>query len=409
MNACHSNKILSVLFSALLLISCGGGGGMLASGGIDGTGIISTGVVSAFGSIVVNGTEFDTSEAEVIIRGEVVGVGDAAVQENLEIGMVVAVEGRIKDDGSAFADRVIYRAIVNGPVESVGAIDPDTNEKQIVVLGQTVIVNVISKFKNTSFNTIAEDDVVEVSGYLDDMDEVRATFIEKTGTFNPPLIAEVTGFVTNLNLGLNTFEINDLTVNYTSIANDLPEGIPSEGLFVEVAGTLDMLGGVIIATEIGLGEELDLEDVDEIEIMGFVTEIISENGIIEFKIGNQEVHVDPNIAEFVDGDPGDIAPGQKLEAEGILVDGILIADEVEFWEPDQIEVEGIVDTVVFIGGFPEFTFEGGKKPTVQTDDETEFENIAKEDIETGLNIEVKGVPNLDHSIINADKVSLEED
>jgi len=70
---------------------------MSAGGGIDGTGIMSAGVVSAFGSIVVNGTEFDTSKAPVIINGKQVGVGDDVVRSNLEIGMVVRVEGRIKE------------------------------------------------------------------------------------------------------------------------------------------------------------------------------------------------------------------------------------------------------------------------------------------------------------------------
>jgi hypothetical protein len=62
--------VLALLF-CLLLTSCKGGGGSLtAGGGIDGTGIMSAGVVSAFGSIVVNGEEFDTSEAEIIVNGE---------------------------------------------------------------------------------------------------------------------------------------------------------------------------------------------------------------------------------------------------------------------------------------------------------------------------------------------------
>ncbi len=58
--------ILISLF-CLLLTSCGGGGGMSAGGGIDGTGIMSAEVVSAFGSIIVNGTEFDTSKAAIFI------------------------------------------------------------------------------------------------------------------------------------------------------------------------------------------------------------------------------------------------------------------------------------------------------------------------------------------------------
>jgi len=111
-----------------VLNSCGGGGGMTAGSGIDGTGIMSAGVVSAFGSIIVNGTEFDTSNAVVVVKGEEIGVGDDDVQANLEIGMVVTVEGRIKEDGSAVADRVIYSSNVAGPVESVSGIDPITNE-----------------------------------------------------------------------------------------------------------------------------------------------------------------------------------------------------------------------------------------------------------------------------------------
>ena len=112
----------------------------------------------------------------------------------------------------------------------------------------------------------------------------------------------------------------------------------------------------------------------------------------------------------MDGDPEDIAPGQKLEAEGSLVDGILIAEEVEFWEPDQIEVEGIVDEVVFIDGFPEFTFEEREDQRFLTDTNTEFEDIEKDEIEGGLPLEVKGVPqDLEQREVLADKVSLEED
>ena len=66
---------------SMLLISCDGGGSSHAGGGIDGTGIMSAGVVSAFGSIEVNGTEFDTSNAEVFINGELVGVGDEFVEK----------------------------------------------------------------------------------------------------------------------------------------------------------------------------------------------------------------------------------------------------------------------------------------------------------------------------------------
>jgi len=168
MKSLHLKGLILAALVCILLASCngGGGGGWSAGGGIDGTGIMSAGVVSAFGSIVVNGTEFDTSTADIFINGEKIGVGDDAVLDNLDIGMVVTVEGRINSDGSAVADRVNYSDNVVGPVESISDINATT--KKVVVLGQTVIVNVITEFWGTTFDTITPNDVVAVSGLFDD-------------------------------------------------------------------------------------------------------------------------------------------------------------------------------------------------------------------------------------------------
>jgi len=406
MKSYHLRGFISALFSVFLLISCGSGGGwMTAGGGIGGTGVISSGTISAFGSIVVNGTEFDTSNAAIIFNGEEIGVGDEFVQDNLDIGRVVTVEatGNL-DDISAVAGRVIYNDNVRGPAESIHDIDATT--KEIVVLGQIVIINVITKLEGIGFDTLAQNDLVVVSGLVDDTGAIRATFLEKTGEFMPGIIVGVTGFIVNLDNQLKTFEINDLTVNYASIdSGDLPEGF-ADGLLVEVEGSLDATGGEMLATSIELGDEIGDGNSDQIEVLGFVTDIVSA---FEFTVGNQVVQFDANTL-FIDGTPQDIALGVKLEAEGSLVDGILFADEIEFWGPDQIEVEGIVDEVVFIDGFPEFTFEGRDDQVVQTNEETEFEDVNKEKIEADMKLEVKGVPvDIEHSVLIADKVSLEED
>jgi hypothetical protein len=297
---------------------------------------------------------------------------------------------------------VIYNDNVRGPVESIHDIDATT--KEIVVLGQIVIVNVVTKLKGTAFDTIAPNDVVEVSGLVDDTGAIRATFLEKTGDFMPGNVVGVTGFIVNQDIGLKTFEINELTVDYSSIlSGNLPEGFV-DGLLVEVEGTLDDTGGEMRATSIELGDEIGDGNSDQIEVLGFVTDIVAP---FEFKAGNQLVQFDVTTL-FVDGTSADILPGAKLEAEGRLVDGILFADEIEFWGPDQIEVEGIVDEVVFIDGVPEFTFAGRDNQVVQTNGETEFEDVNKAEIEVGMKLEVKGVPvDIEHSVILADKVSLE--
>ena len=393
----HYLKVLGLilaLLSALLSVSCGVSG---IGGGIGGSGIISVGMITAFGSIVVNGTEFDTSNAVIIVEGEEIGVGDDIVLDNLDIGMVVTVDGTGSEDGkSAVADRVIYNDNVEGPVESITVVN--TTRKDIVVLGQTVILNAVTAFKGTTFDDIAVNDVVEVSGLSDDTGDIWATFLEKTDG----VIFEVTGFVKNLLPVQETFKINDLTVDYSAAdTSGLPGGVPADGLLVEVEGTLDPITGEMLADVIELGDELDAKDADEIEVTGFVTEFVSA---FEFTVGTQVVRTDADTV-FVDGTADDIASGVKLEAAGSLEDGILFADEVEFWDPDQIEVEGLVtdDTLAP----DEFTV---GDQVVQTDAETVYEGGTPDDIALGVNLEIKGVPvDIIRSIVVADKVSFENE
>ena len=404
MKSYHIRNFITALCSFFLLISCGSGGsGMMAGGGIGGTGIISSGTITAFGSVFVNGTEFDTSNATIILNGEEIGVGDEFVLDNLDIGRLVTVEGTGNlNNISAEAVRVIYKDSVAGPVERI---DPVSQE--IVVLGQTVKVNVITRFKETNLDGLVENDVVAVSGYFDANGDIRATFLEKTGDIATILEFEVTGFVANLDPDLETFMINGLKVDYSAIANNLPAGIPADDLFVEIDGRL-AAGGELLAMNIELADELGGEDGDGIEIMGFITDKVSD---FEFTLGNQLVQFDVNTL-FVDGFPEEIAPGVKLEAEGSLLDGILLADEIEFWEPDQIEVEGIVTEVDFNVDPIEFTIRNlDGDQVVQADTATTiFENVTPEEIAVNIKLEIKGVP-LDNeiSVLMADKVSLEVD
>jgi len=390
----HSWRFVLPLLSVFLLNSCGiDGSGLTAGGGIGGTGIISQGAIAAFGSIVVNGTKFDTSNATLIVKGEEIGVGDSIVRVYLDIGRVVTVEGSGReDDKNAVALRVIYSNNVEGPVERIGNIDRTT--KEMVVLGQTVIVNALTKFKGTSFDTIARNNVVEVSGLVDNRGAIRATFLEKIGAFTASATVEVNGLVKNLDTDLQTFKINDLTVDYSlADTSSLPGGALANGLQVEVDGTLDATGGQMLATKIEPGDVLGAKNADEIEVIGFVTNVVTN---MEFTLGNQVVVVEKG-ARIVDGVIADIADGVKLEAAGTLVDGILYAHEIEFWGPDQIEVEGVVTDVV---SGSEFTV--GDQVTA-TNSETVFEDGGPEGIVLGINLEIKG--RLIDGILVADKVT----
>lgn len=401
MKALCPKRLLLVLILALALISCGsGGGGMNAGGGIDGSGFTSQGAISAIGSLVVEGAEFDTSDAAVIINGEEIGVGDAVVMDNLDIGRVVIVEGRSTGDSNTLvADRVIYSDSVKGPVESIQ--DINASVKEIMVLGQKVIVNVVTLFKDTTFESLAPNEIVEVSGFPDNTGAIWATFIGKTGVFVPGLEVEVKGYVNNLDTGMKIFQINDLTVDYSlADSSRLPGGIPVDGLLVEVQGTLDAAGAEMLATEIRLADELSADDVDQIEVTGFVTDFVSSSA---FTVGNLQVRSDAGTL-FVDGTPANVALGVKLEVSGILSNGVLYAAEIEFWEPNQIEVEGLVTHIVSLS---EFTV---GSQVVRTNSDTVFEGGASGNIALGVKLEVKGVPvDTARSILVADKVSFEQE
>ena len=240
-------RFLLTLLLALLLISCSGGGASSNSGGIGGSGMTSQGSVSGFGSIIVNGTEFDTTNARVIVEGQEIGIGDIVAEDNLEVGMVVTVYGT--DSNNPVAERVTYNDNVEGPVESITPVN--ATRKDIVVLGQTVIVNVVTEFKGTTFDTLAVDDVVEVSGYYDDNYDIIATYVEVTSSSTHEITGRVTGIFSP---GVQFFVNGLLVVNSseTVAIND----------YVEVKGSYSL--GIFTASSVESrtqGYDIDDEDI----------------------------------------------------------------------------------------------------------------------------------------------------
>jgi hypothetical protein len=146
-----------LLMLIAVLASCGGGGGgggvaavsSPGGGGIGGTGLTSSGTVDGFGSIFVNGVEFETDDAVILVDGESVG------EDQLGLGMVVVVSGTVNDDGATgIAERVIYDEEVEGPVESIER-DQDGDSMLLVVVGQEVIAERTGTvFDDVSFDTL---------------------------------------------------------------------------------------------------------------------------------------------------------------------------------------------------------------------------------------------------------------
>ncbi|MGI9235943.1 MAG: DUF5666 domain-containing protein, partial [Woeseiaceae bacterium] len=157
-------KLISLTIFFSFAAGCGGGGGSSPIvnppppppvGGIVRTGI-AQGPISTFGSVVVNGVRYDTSSATFTINGA------AGSQDDLRVGQVVTVSGTIDDDGvDGSADDVNFDDNVKGPIQSI-----DLGTSQIVVLGQTVLINPETSFDDSispaSIDGLSVDDIVEV-------------------------------------------------------------------------------------------------------------------------------------------------------------------------------------------------------------------------------------------------------
>ena len=124
-----NDRILAfILGTSLIAASCGGGASF--GGGIGGTGLV-VGPITDFGSVIVEGVEFDTSAAIVTIDGQ------PATPADLALGMVVTVQGEIDSSGTTgVADTVEFTSLIEGPVTDV-----DLASKTATVLGQTVRVD----------------------------------------------------------------------------------------------------------------------------------------------------------------------------------------------------------------------------------------------------------------------------
>ncbi len=326
--------LIATLLSSL--IACSGNGGLA---GIGGSGYIATGTVTGFGSIIVNSVKFETNSA-------VYEIEDATgTQGSLSIGMVVQIEGSINADGvTGTATAVRYGDQLEGPVDAAAGepgifINKDENQKLFRVLGTNVVVDVnetVFEGTNFDFDSVAIDNTVEISGYYDNNQQLRATYIERKAlVFDANEPVEIEGLISNL---VNTqFKVRNVNVNAASAnLSDLEDGLEN-GVLVEVKGLYDRSSNTIIAEEVEAESVRYVED-EEISIEGYVTRYVSKS---DFDVNG--IPVDASTAEF---EPASfmLMAGKKIEVEGQFVNNVLVATEVES-EEGGAEVHAVVTSI----------------------------------------------------------------
>lgn len=312
-----------------LVSACGGGGGLAAlspspsiggggSGGIGGTGLTTSGTIDGTGSIFVNGVRFDVGAADIRIDGE------PATEADLGPGMVVTVRGTLDDDdpGQGTAQEVDYERDLVGPVDSI-ELSSDGNSMRLRILDRSVIAERVNTvFSGLRFDTLSLNDVVEVSGFTDEQNRIRATRI----ALDPDFVAgqseiKVQGTVSEL--ANAEFRLGDRLVragNATLV--NLPGGSLANGQQVEITGTLS--GNIVTASRITrVGSLVDnLQSGDELRVQGTITDFVSRSS---FRV--RDIPVDAGNASLeLAGDT--LREGLVVEIQGPWNGSALEADSI---------------------------------------------------------------------------------
>ncbi len=311
------------LFAVVAVIACGGGnGGAAASGNHTGR-VTATGTITGFGSIFVNGVRYDISGADIVINED-----DTASEDELALGMVVTVEGILDDDSTGSATSVIYDAEIKGPVQHAPVTDADGETKTFTVLGVTVVANRTTTVFDEgdgvsfSFDRLAQDNVVEVSGFIDAAGSLRATRIEleDADTFIGSTEVKVRGTIQNLDLVSSTFILGAATVSYDgSTEIEVSERL-EDGQFVEVEGILTS-PGAILATEVELGDDgVPDDDADDVQVEGI---IIGFHGLHDFRVNGRPVNASGSIDFEPESLRAELSKYDRVEVEGSVINGVL--------------------------------------------------------------------------------------
>ena len=207
--------VMATIFAGLTACGGGGGGSTASSGSYTPSSTVQ-GVITNFGSVWIDGVEYETNGAEIIIDGR------PGTEDDLDVGMYVTLTGSA-DGASGQAVSIEFDDDIEGVVESV-----DAATGTLRVMGQNVVVDANTVIESddglavavADLSDLAQDHVVEVSGYNDGQGNILATRIElkardldeyRTRKGESAEI-EVKGVVSNVDPDNRTFKLGGLTV-----------------------------------------------------------------------------------------------------------------------------------------------------------------------------------------------------
>ncbi len=277
---------------------------------IEGTGV-SAGSVSGFGSVFVNGIEYSTDRADIVVDGA------PASEAALQVGMVVLVNGDTDSGGRrGTARRVEFDRPLYGPIDAI-----DRETRTVTILGQPVRLDDATLFGEGSEDALQEDQLCLVSGHPESAGQLRATLLRCGADYVAgESVVEVEGLVSALDAGAGSFRLPGLSVAMGAATLDSAQGAFANGALVEVIGRQPQRGGVLNAERIRV-KASNFRPTQSVTLEGIIGRFA---GLADFDLGRQRI----NAASAQRGDDFDLPPasGVRIRLQGSVgADGVVVA------------------------------------------------------------------------------------
>ena len=388
--------VFQLLCVTALLAACGGGGSDSSSSSSDTATAYSSGPITGFGSVIVNGVRFDDSSARITDDDDV-----ALGRDEMRLGMTAEIQGAgVVTDSLGRHGRALAIRIGNEIVGPVSAVD--ATAKTLTALGQTVDVT-----DNTLFGEritgglagITVGTVVEVNGALNvTTGHYTATRIDVRP--NAPYF-RLRGVIAGLDTTAKTFKIGDALISYAGLSTSDVFASLANGLLVRVRLQTTQVAGAWVATRIAGGVR-KIEDQDQAEIHGLITAFTSAT-----KFSVNGIVVDATNATFPNGQAG-VVLGARVEVEGKAVGGVIVASKVQIEDEREAHIRGFelhgnittIDTTL-----KTFVLRG---VTVNYAGAVVYKDGTEANLVVGAQVEVKGMLNLDGKTLAAARIEFEK-
>jgi len=374
-NSCVARIRFCALLLVLAFAGCGGG---VDSGGTGAQASSASGPITGFGSVIVSGVHFDDSRASITDAD-----GNTRTRDSLKLGMITFIRGSaLVVDSTATrsnATSIVLSSALVGPVDNI-----DANARTITVLSQTVEVKATTVFDdslNGGLATLAANDVIEVYALIDaSNNHYIATRIERKAGVSA---YELRGVVSNLDTRINAFNIGNLRISYAGISPGNTPAALGNGRLLRVKMQVSTGNPVRIATQLQEGAA-NLADQDEARIEGLITNFVS---VRQFSV--EGVNIDASQA-VLSGNGRGLGVGTRVEIEGVVRSGVLVATKVKSKTDGDIESEGfeldgtitaidVVNRILVLRGV-----------SVDYSGPVDFRDVTIADLAVGRDVKIKG-------------------